>query len=181
MKNTYHSSCLPGKMSPFQLDLDVMFQSTQAFSMHRQMCNLPLNLRSSPDDLIVACSALKRDYRALLVFGSAAAMAVSMMGQEPIKARVSELDVCDWPRDSEGGHPRNWPIFFHLRGEKETIRDRMMRRSGHFMPTKLIDSQFDALEEINEQERDDLRPSILTVIDITKSINEIAHEVLLLL
>ena len=33
-----------------------------------------------------------------------------------------------------------------LNGDKATIRKRMQSRPGHFMPAKLLDSQFDALE-----------------------------------
>lgn len=36
--------------------------------------------------------------------------------------------------------------FVHLAGSRELIARRMGARSGHFMPTSLIDSQFSALE-----------------------------------
>ena len=36
--------------------------------------------------------------------------------------------------------------FVHLAGSRELIAARMSARSGHFMPTTLIDSQFAALE-----------------------------------
>jgi len=39
------------------------------------------------------------------------------------------------------------PVYFvHLAGSRELIAERMARRSGHFMPTSLLDSQFAALE-----------------------------------
>lgn len=37
-------------------------------------------------------------------------------------------------------------IFLFLNGDKATIRKRMQSRPGHFMPAKLLDSQFDSLE-----------------------------------
>jgi gluconokinase len=37
-------------------------------------------------------------------------------------------------------------IFVHLIGDKQTILQRMSLRRDHFMPTALLDSQFDALE-----------------------------------
>jgi gluconokinase len=37
-------------------------------------------------------------------------------------------------------------IFVYLRGDESTIGNRLNRRSGHFMPPALLDSQFDALE-----------------------------------
>lgn len=44
---------------------------------------------------------------------------------------------------AEAGAP---VTFIHLSGTKELIAARMGARSGHFMPTTLIDSQFAALE-----------------------------------
>lgn len=37
--------------------------------------------------------------------------------------------------------------FVFLKGTKEVIAERMKKRSGHFMPESLLDSQFKALEE----------------------------------
>ncbi len=37
-------------------------------------------------------------------------------------------------------------IFVHLAGSKELIASRMGARTGHYMPTSLLDSQFAALE-----------------------------------
>ena len=37
--------------------------------------------------------------------------------------------------------------FVYLKGDYETIHDRMQGRSGHYMPPDLLKSQFDALEE----------------------------------
>lgn len=36
--------------------------------------------------------------------------------------------------------------FVYLQGSKECIRNRMEQRSGHYMPTSLLDSQFATLE-----------------------------------
>lgn len=36
--------------------------------------------------------------------------------------------------------------FIYLDGSKELIAERMAARTGHFMPTSLLDSQFEALE-----------------------------------
>ncbi len=38
-------------------------------------------------------------------------------------------------------------LFVFLKGSKELIRARLAKRSGHFMPPDLLDSQFAALEE----------------------------------
>lgn len=37
-------------------------------------------------------------------------------------------------------------LFVHLAGSRELIEERMAARTGHFMPTSLLDSQFAALE-----------------------------------
>ncbi len=42
-----------------------------------------------------------------------------------------------------GGHPVH---FVYLKAEKELIRERLAKRTGHFMPDVLIDSQFEVLE-----------------------------------
>lgn len=42
--------------------------------------------------------------------------------------------------------------FIYLKGSRELIENRMRSRQGHFMPTSLLDSQFAALEEPQEEE-----------------------------
>lgn len=44
-------------------------------------------------------------------------------------------------------------FFVHLHGDKQLIIDRMKGRSGHFMPPALLDSQFDTLEPLQEDEQ----------------------------
>jgi len=39
--------------------------------------------------------------------------------------------------------------FVYLRVNRETASERLRARAGHFMPTALVDSQFDLLEEPN--------------------------------
>ena len=60
---------------------------------------------------VIACSALKRKYRALI------------------------------DRRGEGVE------FVYLHGSRELIASRLATRHGHFMPTSLLDSQFETLEE----------------------------------
>ncbi|MFE2878146.1 gluconokinase [Streptomyces roseus] len=43
-------------------------------------------------------------------------------------------------------------VFVHLAGDRALIERRMARRTGHFMPTTLLDSQFAALEPLQEDE-----------------------------
>jgi len=42
--------------------------------------------------------------------------------------------------------------FVHLAGERSVIEKRMQARQGHFMPTSLLDSQFAALEPLQDDE-----------------------------
>ena len=104
---------------------------------------------------------------------------------EPIGSHQSEIDTCDWFRGSDDescrekvGHPRNWPAFFLLKGDKATILDRMMKRSGHFMPAQLIDSQFEALEHVFEEEMERLRPSTYDSFDISRPIEAIVDGII---
>lgn len=44
-------------------------------------------------------------------------------------------------------------FFVHLAGDRRLIGDRMSHRAGHFMPTTLLESQFDTLEPLQPDER----------------------------
>ncbi|MEV8306349.1 gluconokinase [Streptomyces flavidovirens] len=43
-------------------------------------------------------------------------------------------------------------VFLHLTGDRELIEERMRERRGHFMPTALLDSQYAALQPLQEDE-----------------------------
>ena len=44
-------------------------------------------------------------------------------------------------------------VFLHLDGDRELIAARMRARAGHFMPVRLLDSQFRDLEPLGADER----------------------------
>ncbi len=67
--------------------------------------------------MVVACSALKRAYRDILI------------------------------------GKRNGVALVYLRGSRALIGRRLDARKGHFMPPKLLESQFAALQEPGEDER----------------------------
>ncbi len=73
--------------------------------------------------MVIACSALKRKYRDVLVSGA---------------------------RDVR---------IVYLKGSREQIGLRISLRQGHFMPSSLLDSQFDTLEE----PRSDEQPIIVSI------------------
>jgi len=84
---------------------------------------------AEPCPLVLACSALKDDYRARL-----------QLGRSPIVL---------------------------LTGPRETIRQRLRSRLGHFMPGRLLDSQLENLEEPNEA----------ITVSITNTPDEIVDEI----
>ncbi|MEO3975383.1 gluconokinase [Streptomyces sp. CAU 1734] len=43
-------------------------------------------------------------------------------------------------------------VFLHLTGDRELIERRMSGRTGHFMPTRLLDSQFATLQPLEDDE-----------------------------
>lgn len=44
-------------------------------------------------------------------------------------------------------------LFLHLTGPRKLIADRLGQRTGHFMPSTLLDSQFETLEPLGDDER----------------------------
>ena len=63
------------------------------------------------------------------------------------------------------------PVFVHLHGDPETIRDRMAARAGHFMPADLLESQLATLEPEGEGET-------LHRFDIAPPTEEIVQDVI---
>ncbi len=43
-------------------------------------------------------------------------------------------------------------VFVHLEGERSVVVERVAERTGHFMPTDLIASQYETLEELEPRE-----------------------------
>jgi carbohydrate kinase (thermoresistant glucokinase family) len=85
---------------------------------------------------IVACSALKRSYRDIII-----------------------------------GARRDVRLVY-LKGDAELIRQRMSNRSGHFMPTVLLQSQLDTLEEPGSDEN----PIVVSIDAEPRTLAEIILE-----
>ena len=74
---------------------------------------------------------------------------------------------------------RNWirqsanaeVTFVHLCGTREVIKQRMAVREGHFMPVKLLDSQFATLEPLQSDEAS-------IVIDVDQSFEHVVNDAL---
>ncbi|XP_026200106.1 probable gluconokinase isoform X2 [Anabas testudineus] len=107
--------------------------------------------RSSGCDALVVCSALKRLYRQILLYGSKALTASSSPDQE---VPSTSPDV----------------FFLFLHGDYELIYQRMVARKGHYMKADLLRSQFDILEPPLDDE------NVLS-LDIRKSVAEMFVEV----
>ncbi len=74
-------------------------------------------------------------------------------------------------RDRIGEEAGGPVTFVHLSGTKELIAGRMAARSGHFMPTSLLDSQFAALEPPGPDEN-------AITVDIDSTLEEIVGEII---
>ncbi|WP_145931342.1 gluconokinase [Yersinia bercovieri] len=60
-------------------------------------------------------------------------------------------------------------VFLYLKGSFDVIMERLKARSGHFMPTDLLKSQFEALEEPGTEEPD------VVCVDIDADIDEVVR------
>lgn len=108
--------------------------------------------RRSGSDALVACSALKRLYRQILLYGSKA-LAFSS---------GPDLDIL----------PPTYPdvFFIFLHGDYNLIQQRMVARRGHYMKADMLRSQFDDLEPPSDEEN-------VLPLDIRRSITDMAMEV----
>lgn len=58
-------------------------------------------------------------------------------------------------------------LFLHLAGSREVLASRLERRSGHFMPPALLDSQLATLEPLADDEPGvvvDVAPDVMTIV-----------------
>ncbi|KAM4745046.1 putative gluconokinase isoform 1-T2 [Anableps anableps] len=108
--------------------------------------------RCSGSDALIACSALKRLYRQILLHGST----------------VEAPAICSHTNASPPTSPE--AFFLYLHGDYNLIHQRMVAREEHFMKADLLRSQFDILEPPSDEE------NALT-LDIRKSQSEMILEV----
>ncbi|XP_074052750.1 putative gluconokinase isoform X2 [Macrotis lagotis] len=95
------------------------------------LCNLhDILLRnvSSGQSVVLACSALKKMYRNILMRGESAT--TQKYDESGEKEGLPELKI----------------LVVYLNGSFELISERLAKRKGHFMPPELLQSQFDILE-----------------------------------
>lgn len=108
--------------------------------------------RSSGSDALVACSALKRLYRQILLHGSKA--------------------LCSLVNPDHHTLPSNIPdvFFLFMHGDYNLIYQRMVARRGHYMKENLLRSQFEDLEPPSDDEN-------MLLLDIRMSITDMAAQV----
>lgn len=98
--------------------------------------------------ILVTCSALKLGYRNYL---------------RKIPLEINDVNVKVW--------------FIYLKGSKELLEKRLNRRQGHFMKVNLLKSQFDTLEEPNEELEDGIICVGIDDKDLVKVKNEVIDEI----
>lgn len=103
---------------------------------------------ASGQHVVLACSALKKVYRDILIQGKDdAPLKCDDSGKEEKPVEVKLLVV-------------------HLTGSFDIISGRLLRRKDHFMPPELLQSQFDTLETPSA-------PESFIQINVDKNLSEI--------
>lgn len=105
---------------------------------------------SSGQDTILACSALKKMYRCVLLRGASAIG--SNQPEQPGENAALQI------------------LFVYLDGPVDIIAGRLEKRRGHFMPLQLLKSQFDTLEPPSA-------PENFITVSLEKSLPEIVLEI----
>ncbi|NXY64937.1 GNTK gluconokinase, partial [Callaeas wilsoni] len=105
---------------------------------------------TSRQNAILACSALKKMYRRVLISGASAI----------------ERNQTEQPGEDQALKI----LFVHLDGSMDIIAGRLQKRRGHFMPPELLKSQFDTLEP-------PCAPENFITVSLEKSLPEIVLEI----
>lgn len=113
---------------------------------------------------VLACSALKRQYRDILTSGKTA---VPPCEYNKTNRNPECQDTLLTPSSLDQPLPL---LFVYLKGSKNLILSRMKDRDSHFMPVELLDSQLACLEEPGAGEWH-------VTVDITADIQSIVNEV----
>lgn len=96
--------------------------------------------------MVLACSALKKSYRKLLITGR--------MEED------EDLSTCSLEQSKV--------LFVHLKAEDHVVETRLGRRNDHFMPASLLNSQYSTLEAPGADENHltvDASQPLLQVVD----------------
>ncbi|XP_068594841.1 probable gluconokinase, partial [Brachionichthys hirsutus] len=107
--------------------------------------------RRSGSDALLTCSALKRQYRQILLYGS-------------------RILTPSYSPDQDIWSPSPDVFFLFLHGDHDLLYQRLVVRRGHYMKADLLASQFDVLEPPSNEEN-------MLFLDIRRSIPDIAMEI----
>lgn len=89
--------------------------------------------------VVLVCSSLKGFYRQIL--------RGELKVERTPEARPGEIEYRLREVDEETPTPPPHPTYFvWINGDKETLRERILKRQNHFFKATLLDSQFEALE-----------------------------------
>lgn len=103
--------------------------------------------------VVIACSALKKSYREIL--------RGKMKSEEYV------------PEHLDPPHPDVLPTYFvFIKGERDTLMERMKNRQGHFMKATMLDSQLQTLESPEGEEDVAVIPMEDTIEDQVKLARE---------
>jgi len=89
--------------------------------------------------VVLACSSLKGFYRQILRGNLKVERAPEMPNHGETAYQLQEVD-------RETSSPQPQTCFVWIKGDKETLEDRLLKRQNHFFKAGLLDSQFEALE-----------------------------------
>lgn len=162
-------------MSKFQVSVPVFFCGVVCDKNHYQtfmdiVCRSKLiRFRWTSQSLngVLACSALKKKYRDVLLSGMPCDTSTSS-DQCPGRQHRSDCnDTCA----QTAGFQRNPVYFVYLKGSFRLIQSRLESRQDHFMPIKLLESQFLDLEEPSDG-------AMCWVVDIDNTSDVIVENVL---
>ncbi|XP_069820344.1 probable gluconokinase isoform X2 [Dendropsophus ebraccatus] len=101
--------------------------------------------------VVLACSALKKAYRKTLTTGQN-----TLNSEDQGQRKEDDISSCT--------------LFIHLQGSMELISERLRKRKGHFMPSALLQSQFDTLEP-------PAAPELFMTVNVEKDIAEIVSDI----
>lgn len=81
-------------------------------------------------------------------------------------------------RSHHGGNDRKEVAFVFLKGSFDLFNERITGRQGHFMPSTLLQSQFDTLQvpEPDEAQGESCPPGVLITVDAALKPEEICKE-----
>lgn len=153
----------------------------QSCSIHHELLFLLCRWSSSGVNAVLACSALKRSYRHILLFGLTDENLNDQIdvGKEACRNlnQPQQLNECvDSSLASKlvvlqkclHGQKHSL-LFIFLKTSQEALIQRLKERSGHYMPSSLLQSQLETLEEPDYPEQ-------FIMLDGDKSVSQIIEE-----